>query len=532
MPRGPKPAKSKEAKPPVARKSANDDGTRIRDLEKRLAGALRDKAEALQRETGAREQQSATSEILRVISSSPSDVAPVFTTIAQNAMHLLGGVTSSVVLVTGDVVHFGASATRETIGPIGSLTFPMSLSEFSRHRPVLAQVLETRQPASVADMETDDRVPPEARQFARAVGFRSNVIVPMLREGELIGLIVVTRVEPRATRHDEMALLQTFADQAVIALENVRLFNETKEALDRQTATSEILRVISSSPTDVQPVFDAIARSAVALCGGVGGMVVRYDGTVMRLAAYHNVSAKSRELHETEYPRAPDQTIPLGAAIIDRTIVHASNLRASPRFAGSPVQRSGRGSMIAVPLLCHGEAIGAIGITRDEPQGFSDRDIALLKTFADQAVIAIENVRLFNETKEALERQTATSEILKVISSSPTDLQPVFETIARSAASVCEAFDATVVLADGNEFVRRAHYGPIEAVLDARYPLLGTVAGQAILEARAIHVEDLLQASDYSVSRGVAQRVGYRTVLIVPILRDGAAIGAIGIRRT
>src|SRR5215471_8258851 len=221
MRRGPKPAKFKEAKPPVASKSPKN-GARVGDLEKRLAEALRDKAEALQRETRVREQQSATSEILRVISSSPSDVAPVFTTIAQNAMHLLGGLTSGVVLVTGDVVHFGASATRETIGPIGSLTFPMSLSEFSRHRPVLAQVLETRQPASVADMETDDRVPPAARQLARAVGFRSNVIVPMLREGALIGLIVVTRVEARATRHDEMALLQTFADQAVIAIENVR----------------------------------------------------------------------------------------------------------------------------------------------------------------------------------------------------------------------------------------------------------------------------------------------------------------------
>src|SRR5262245_48540309 len=257
MRRGPKPAKSKEAKSPVGRKSPNDDA-RVLDLEKRLAEALRDKAEALQRETGAREQQSATSEILRVISSSPSDVAPVFATIAQNAMHLLGGVTGGVVLMTGGRVHFGASATRETIGPIGSLTFPMSLAEFSRHRPVLAQVLDTREPASVADMETDDRTTPEARQFARAVGFRSNAIVPMLREGELIGLIVVARVEPRATTHDEMALLQIFADQAVIAIENVRLFKELQtsnkalteahaqvsESLDRQTATSEILRVI------------------------------------------------------------------------------------------------------------------------------------------------------------------------------------------------------------------------------------------------------------------------------------------------
>src|SRR5215510_1845918 len=154
-------------------------------------------------------------------------------------MRLLGGVAGGVFLVMGDRVHFGASATRETIGRIGSLTFPMSLSEFSRHRPVLAQVLETREPASVADMEADDRTTSEARQFARAVGFRSNAIVPMLREGALIGLIVVARVEPRATTHDEMALLQIFADQAVIAIENVRLFNETKEARERQTATSD-----------------------------------------------------------------------------------------------------------------------------------------------------------------------------------------------------------------------------------------------------------------------------------------------------
>jgi GAF domain-containing protein len=200
--------------------------------------------------------------------------------------------------------------------------------------------------------------------------------------------LLIRRTEARPFSDTQIAMLQTFADQAVIAIENVRLFKETKEALEQQTATSEILKVIASSPTDVQPVFDAIARHAVALCDGVGGMVVRYDGAVMRLAAFHNVSAKAWELHQTEYPRPPDWTAPLGAAIVDRTIVHVPNLQASTRFAGSPVHRSGRASMIAVPLLRHGEAIGAIGITRDEPEGFSDRDIALLQTFADQAVIA------------------------------------------------------------------------------------------------------------------------------------------------
>jgi signal transduction histidine kinase len=222
MRRRAKPAKAKvEAKLPVARKLPKSDSAKVRDLERRLAEA--------------REQQRATSEILGVISRSPSDVAPVFATIARNAMHLLGGATGGVFLLTGDRVHLGAAATRETIGPIGDLTFPMSLSEFSRHRPVLAQVLETRAPASVADMETDPRTTTEARHFAHAVGFRSNAIVPMLRDDELIGLIVVARAEPRATTDDEMALLKTFSDQAVIAIENVRLFKEL-QASNREIA--------------------------------------------------------------------------------------------------------------------------------------------------------------------------------------------------------------------------------------------------------------------------------------------------------
>src|SRR5258705_8399433 len=211
------------------------------------------------------------------------------------------------------------------------------------------------------------------------------------------------------------------------------------EALDQQTATSEILRVISSSPTNVQPVFDAIARHAVALCDGVGGMVVRYDGAVMRLAAFHNVGANARELHQTEYPRPPDRTVPLGAAIVDRTIVHVPNLQASTRFAGSPVQRSGRASMIAVPLLHRGEAIGAIGITRDEPEGFSDRDIALLQTFADQAVIAIENVPLFNELEGRTCDLTATGENLPAIGSLPRAVNSALDPIVGSAASSCGA---------------------------------------------------------------------------------------------
>ena len=381
--------------------------------------------------------------------------------------------------------------------------------------------------------------PDVARDYSESAApgavWRTMLTVPLVREGVAIGAITIRRTEVRPFTENQIDLLETFSDQAVIAIENVRLFTETKEALEQQTATSEILKVIASSPTDVQPVFDAIARHAVALCGGVGGMVVRYDGAVMRLAAFHNVSAKAWELHQTEYPRPPDRTVPVGAAIVDRTIVHVPNLQASTRFAGSPVQRSGRASMIAVPLLRDGEAIGAIGITRDEPEGFSDRDIALLKTFADQAVIAIENVRLFNETKEALEQQTATAEVLGVIASSPTDLQPVLNTVAERAARLCGANDATIFQVEDEAIRPVARWGSVPTVMafGMRYPISrALVSARAIIDSEIIHIEDVTTRFDeFPDSKANMSQTGVRTVLAAPLFRESTPIGVILIRR-
>ena len=302
------------------------------------------------------------------------------------------------------------------------------------------------------------------------------------------------------------------------------------EALEQQTATSEILGIISRSPTDVQSVFDVIARSAVRLCQDLFSAVLRFDGTLLNLAAHYNLTPDALAAFHRAFPAPPSRNLVAGRAVLDRAVVHIPDVEAD-RELGGPAYQAGQ-SILAVPMLRDGQPLGSISVARLEQQPFTDKQIALLQTFADQAVIAIENVRLFNETKEALEQQTATSEILRVISSSPTDLQPVFDTIVRNAARVCGAFDAVVVLADGEEFVQRAYHGPIAAVLGARYPLRGTVGGRAILEARVVHVENLAEASDYPASHELAQRVGYRTTLSVPLLRDGAAIGAIGIRRT
>ena len=309
-----------------------------------------------------------------------------------------------------------------------------------------------------------------------------------------------------------------------------------REALDQQTATSEILRVISGSPTDLQPVMAAIVETTARLAEAEHAMIGRAEGDVIRwLATYGTTPTTS-----TGQPIT--RSLPTGRAILDRQTTQIEDVanvaREFPETVGRAYRERGVRTILATPLLREGVAVGVLLLRRTVVQPFTDQQIALLKTFADQAVIAMENVRLFTELQTsnrdlttALEQQTATSEILQAISSSTTELQPVFDTIVRNAARVCEAFDAVVVLADGEEFVQRAHHGPIAAVVGARYPLRGTVSGRAILEARVVQVENLAEASDYPAGRELAQRSGYRTTLSVPLLREGAAIGAVGIRR-
>ena len=289
----------------------------------------------------------------------------------------------------------------------------------------------------------------------------------MLREGVALGSILIRRTEVRPFTDKQIKLLETFAGQAVIAIENVRLFNELDtrnrqltEALEQQTATSEILRVIASSPTDIQPVLNAVAESAARLCDAVDVQIWRVDGERVRFAAHYG----SIPIPKVEEGRPIIRGVAGGRAILDREIVHvpdtlAPNVQTEFREAWSFTQESGTRTLLAAPLLREGTALGYILIRRFEARPFSDNQIALLKTFADQAVIAIENVRLFQELKELLEQQTATSEILGVIASSPTDVQPVLDVVTENAARLCDADDAQIFRSDGDLIRLAANYG-------------------------------------------------------------------------
>jgi GAF domain-containing protein len=488
------------------------------------------------------EQQTATTEILRVIASSPTDVQPVFDTILASATTLLGGFVASITRRVGDDVHMAAfTSMGESLDATVRQSYPVSIDSPNPH----SMAIRRCEPHIIADADTQPDIPEPVRRMARARGWRSNLAVPLRRIGTAIGALGVSRRDARGFTPAEVALLQTFADQAVIAIENVRLLTELQgknralteahaqvsEALDQQTATSEILRVISSSPTDVQPTFDAIAASATRLCEAVNGLVMRYDGELVDLAAYHNVVPERLAAIRQIYPMVPDRRGVTGRVILTRAVVHLTDVTADPEYALPAATTIGYRSVLGVPMLREGAAIGAILVARDHVAPFSDKQIALLKTFADQAVIAIENVRLFNETTEALDRQTATAEILRVISSSPTDLQPVLDAVAERAARLCSADDVKIHLVAGDTLRLAAQLGPIPSV-EAR-PIIPTRhIGRAVLERRTIHVHDMQIALDEFPDAAVeVQTFGVRTSLATPLLREGKAIGVIQMRR-
>ena len=487
--------------------------------------------EALQRQT-------ATSEILSVISQSPTDVQPVFDTIAAAAMKLCGANRTHVFISDGKLLHIGAFASTSP-GPDDEMRqlFPRRLgNDLTASRAIL-----TGGVVVIQDVLNDPEY--ALKELAPAGGFRSVLAVPLLREGSPIGAIAVSRPEPGPFPDNQIALLQTFAAQAVIAIENVRLFNETKDALERQTATSDILRVISQSPRDVQPVFDTIVAAALRLCNAASANLFTFDGHLVHLAAYARPDSDSEYAGELldlrrNFPRPPGRDLAASRAILTGSVVSIPDVLADDEYGFKETAVAGGfRSNLAVPLIRDGRPIGAIVVGRPEPGPFPDKQLALLQTFADQAVIAIENVRLLTELEGRNRDLTATSEILRVISISPTNVQPVFDAIIKNAVQLCEARYGAVFRLDRGLVHLAAHHNISETLVaqwfHTYYPMApnrGHVSGRAILAGAAVQVPDILADKEY-LGAGL-KAAGFRSLLGVPLLHRGQAIGAILIYRT
>ena len=412
------------------------------DLKDENEGLTRSLAEALEREAEALEQQTATGEILRLISSSPTDVQPVYDSIVERAARLCEAEVSLVARLEGEWIHVGAVYGTSVAGTDAvRRTYPMRPGAAG----ATARAIRDSAIAHIPDVLTDREF--TIRDAALVAGFRAVLAVPMLRVGRAIGAIAIGRAAAGEFSTEQVNLLRTFADQAVIAIENVRLFKALEqknqaltESLDQQTATSEILRVIASSPGDIQPVFDAIAANAARLCDAVNGLVIRFDGELLHLAAHYNVDPERLAAVRQAYPRPPSRGALSGRATLMREVVHVPDVSQDAEYTLPAATTIGYRSVLAVPMMHEGVPRGTILVARDVVAPFSDTHIALIQTFADQAVIAIENVRLFKELQTsnrdlttALDKQTATSEILRVISRSQTDIRPVFDTIIASA---------------------------------------------------------------------------------------------------
>jgi GAF domain-containing protein len=500
----------------------------------RLLNELR---EALQQQTG-------TADVLRVISSSPGDLEPVFEAMLENATRICEAKFGLLMLFDGKDFRFGAE-----------LGTPPELGNFLRQRgrfqPIpgshLERLMLTKQVSHTADYLADSVLSPPVKLG----GARSTVDVPMLKDDKLVGAFSIYRRDVRPFTEKQIALLQNFAAQAVIAIENARLLNELREALRQQTATADVLRVISSSPGDLKPVFETMVENATSLCEAqFGNLFLRAAGTEdsFHYVAMHGLPSAYLEWGKqdplvmlSKHPHSP-----LGQVVRTKSTVHIADLAADPSYVRREprivalVETAGARTIVTVPLLKDDDVVGAIAIYRREVRPFNDNQIALVQNFAAQAVIAIENTRLLSELKQSLEQQTATADVLGIISSFPGELDPVFQSILENATRICAAKFGTLWLAEGDGLRAVAVFNAPPGFADIRRgtlirPSPKSAVGRVLITKQVVQIVDLVADAAY-IERdpfrvSLVEVAGARTLVVVPMLKDDALIGALAIYR-
>ena len=489
------------------------------------------------------QQQTATADVLKVISSSPGDLGPVFDTMLANAVHVCGA-------------NFGIMHRYDggAFCNVAMHNVPPAFAEMRRSNPVirpspgtgLGRVERTKKVVQILDLKSEqtyrDRVPATVAMVELA-GARTLLLVPMLKDDVLLGTIAIYRQEVRPFSDKQIELVENFSAQAVIAIENTRLLNELRESLEQQTATSEVLKVISSSPGELEPVFNAMLANATRICEATIGTLYLREGSRFRGVALHH----SKQSYVDFWRRNPvvdvekNPGIPLYRLARTKRVVHIPDLRTDQSYIEKNdrvvvlVEQGDVRTFVAVPMLKEGELIGAINLYRQEVQPFTDKQIGLVQNFAAQAVIAIENTRLLSELRESLQQQTATADVLKVISRSAFDLNAVLHALIEAAARLCDADHGNIARERDGVYQRVATYGYSDDFTKhlMNLPVIpdrGTGTGRSLLEGKVVHIHDVRADPEYTFVE--AQKRGdFRTVLSVPMLREGTTIGILALTR-